>query len=229
MTATRVPSGIHGLDDLVGGGFPASRAVLIRGEAGAGKTAFALHFLMEGVRRGEAVALILADSTRPPINHRLAIALHESPLFTELQGRRSADARQLASDVTRQVRHLGVKRIVIDDAVALVGSDVPADGIEDFLRSLVLALEDNLGCTILMTARIGDDAQPSPAAEILGRLVSGVIEVRGRPTDRWLQIRKMRGAPSALEPYFVGGLSAPRSLSANEPNPSACATLSRAV
>lgn len=226
--STRTPSGVHGLDDLIGGGLPSKRAVLISGDQGAGKTAFGLHFLMEGARRAERVALITADSTRAPISHRISIALHASPYFTELLGRRSGDPRQSASDLTRQVRHLGATRLVIDDVPALIGSDVPPHGVEDFLRSLLTSLEDNLGCTILMTARTVAGAPGSPAELIAERLASGVIVLTGGSTDRWIHVRKMRGAPSALAPYFVGGLSAPRSLSASEPKPSACA-LSRAV
>jgi len=226
---TRVPSGIHGLDERIGGGFPAGRASLIRGDAGAGKTAFGLHFLMEGVRRREAVVLISADGTRPPVNHRLILALSASPLFVERRGRHSADARQLTSDLTREVRHLNAARVVIDDVLALVGREVPADQVDDFLRSLIASFEDNLGCTILLTTRTVDGRHPAPAGGAVERLSSGVIELRGVPTDRWIQVRKMRGAPADLDPYFVGGLSAPRNLSASEPNPPASAPFSRAV
>jgi circadian clock protein KaiC len=228
MTA-RVTSGIHGLDERIGGGFPAGRAVLVHGDAGAGKTAFGLHYLMEGVRRGESAMLISADSTHPPAPHRLTIALGQSPLFAERRGRHSPDPRQIASDLTREVRHFGATRLVIDDVVALGGRDVGEDQADDFMRSLIASFEDNLGCTLLLTARTVDGRHASAAGAAVERLCSGVIELTGAPTDRWVRVRKMRGAPADLNPYFVGGLSAPRSLSASEPNPSACATFSRAV
>jgi KaiC/GvpD/RAD55 family RecA-like ATPase len=227
--ADRVPSGVHGLDERIGGGFPEGRATLISGDAGAGKTTLGLHFLMEGVRRDETSMLISADGTRPPVIHRLTIALGASPRFTELRGRNSDDVRQLASDLTREVRHLDARRVVVDDFPALVGRSVPADRVEDFVRSLLASFEDNLGCTMLLTARTSNGTHASPAGSVAERLSAGVIEVRGAPADRWLQVRKMRGAPALLDPYFVGGLSAPRNLSASEPKPSACATFSRAV
>jgi circadian clock protein KaiC len=225
----RVTSGVHGLDERIGGGFPAGRAVLVQGDAGAGKTAFGLHYLMEGVRRGERAMLIDADGTRPPVSHRLTIALGQSPLFAERRGRHSADPRQVASDLTREVRHFNARRLVIDDVVSLVGRDVGSDQVDDYLRSLFASLEDNLGCTIVVTARTVDGRHASPAGTSVERLCAGVIELTGGLTDRWVRVRKMRGAPADLDPYFVGGLSAPRSLSASEPNPSACATFSRAV
>jgi circadian clock protein KaiC len=226
---TRVPSGVHGLDERIGGGFPAGRAILIRGDAGAGKSAFGLHFLMEGVRRGEPSMLVDADGTRPPVIHRLTIALAASPLFTERRGRPSADPRQLASDLAREVRHFNARRVVIDDVLALVGREVRGDQVDDFLRSVLASLEDNLGCTVLLTTRTVDGKHPSPAGASAERLCAGSIELTGTAADRWVQVRKMRGAPADLDPYFVGGLSAPRCLSASEPKPSELAAFSRAV
>lgn len=48
-----VPTGIPGLDAMLGGGLPKRSVVLVRGGPGAGKTTLALQFLFEGVRRGE--------------------------------------------------------------------------------------------------------------------------------------------------------------------------------
>lgn len=49
----RAATGIEGLDDILGGGFPVHRMYLIEGDPGAGKTTLALQFLLEGVRKGE--------------------------------------------------------------------------------------------------------------------------------------------------------------------------------
>src|SRR2546426_10741350 len=44
----RVPTGIKGLDELLGGGFPDGRCILIVGSPGSGKTTFALQYLYHG-------------------------------------------------------------------------------------------------------------------------------------------------------------------------------------
>src|SRR3954464_5832438 len=49
----RILSGIKGLDDILGGGFPKNHLYLVEGRPGTGKTTLALQFLLEGVRRGE--------------------------------------------------------------------------------------------------------------------------------------------------------------------------------
>ena len=50
----RISSGVSGLDKLVEGGFKTGSINLICGGAGSGKTTFAIQFLMEGLRKGEA-------------------------------------------------------------------------------------------------------------------------------------------------------------------------------
>ena len=58
----RCPTGIAGLDEVLGGGFVPQRAYLVRGGPGTGKTTLGLHFLREGVRRGESALLITLES-----------------------------------------------------------------------------------------------------------------------------------------------------------------------
>jgi circadian clock protein KaiC len=49
----RLSTGVAGLDDILGGGFPSQHLYLIEGDPGTGKTTIALHFLLEGVKKGE--------------------------------------------------------------------------------------------------------------------------------------------------------------------------------
>lgn len=60
----RCPTGIEGLDDILGGGLPREAFYLIQGDPGAGKTTLAMQFLLEGVRRGEKVFYITLSETK---------------------------------------------------------------------------------------------------------------------------------------------------------------------
>lgn len=51
--ATRLPTGVAGLDELLLGGIPRGRSIMLSGVSGSGKTTLALQFLIEGARRGE--------------------------------------------------------------------------------------------------------------------------------------------------------------------------------
>jgi KaiC/GvpD/RAD55 family RecA-like ATPase len=45
----RCPSGIPGLDELIQGGFPRRRSILLSGASGSGKTTFAVQYLYKGI------------------------------------------------------------------------------------------------------------------------------------------------------------------------------------
>ncbi len=51
MKSEHVPSGIPGLDELLGGGYPRGRVILVTGGPGSGKTLMAMQFLLDGVNR----------------------------------------------------------------------------------------------------------------------------------------------------------------------------------
>lgn len=57
-TLARCSSGCRGLDDVLGGGFPAGHFYLVEGEPGTGKTTLALQFVAEGVEQGERVLYV---------------------------------------------------------------------------------------------------------------------------------------------------------------------------
>lgn len=44
----KAPTGVKGLDEITGGGFPRGRPTLLCGGAGAGKTLLAMEFLVRG-------------------------------------------------------------------------------------------------------------------------------------------------------------------------------------
>src|SRR5881397_490997 len=48
-----VPTGVDGLDEMLGGGVPRGHVVTLLGSFGTGKTTFALQFIMQGLINGE--------------------------------------------------------------------------------------------------------------------------------------------------------------------------------
>ncbi len=67
MKRELAPTGIQGLDDVLGGGLTQNRIYLVMGDPGVGKTTVGLHFLLEGARRGEKVLYIALSETREEI------------------------------------------------------------------------------------------------------------------------------------------------------------------
>ncbi|HEY2131683.1 MAG TPA: ATPase domain-containing protein [Acetobacteraceae bacterium] len=70
----RVSTGIAGLDDILGGGFPANRLYLIEGAPGTGKTTLALQFLLAGRECGERGLYVTLSESEEEL--RLAAATH---------------------------------------------------------------------------------------------------------------------------------------------------------
>lgn len=61
----RISTGVAGLDDILGGGFPQGHLYLVDGNPGTGKTTLGMQFLREGAARGEAVLYVtLSESER---------------------------------------------------------------------------------------------------------------------------------------------------------------------
>ena len=58
----RVKFGVAGLDKMLNGGLMQGKTYLLVGDTGAGKTILALHFLLEGLKRGENCLYIAVDS-----------------------------------------------------------------------------------------------------------------------------------------------------------------------
>jgi circadian clock protein KaiC len=59
----RVSTGVPGLDEVLGGGFPTGHMYMVEGESGAGKTTLGLQFLLNGRDRGEPTLWITLSET----------------------------------------------------------------------------------------------------------------------------------------------------------------------
>jgi KaiC/GvpD/RAD55 family RecA-like ATPase len=60
-----VPTGVEGLDELIGGGFPRGRVILVLGGPGTGKTILATQFLYKGISQyGENGIFVSLDESQ---------------------------------------------------------------------------------------------------------------------------------------------------------------------
>lgn len=225
MALERASTGLAGLDDLIEGGFPANRVILVRGQAGTGKTTLGLQFLMEGVERSEPGVLVSVDQKPQHVIEEAAqfgwdlaeasargmlSVLDASRYFSAARDKGRFDPRQVASDLTGQARHIGAKRMVIDSLTALVpdGSD---SEVHEFLRSLFFSLEDSLGCTVVVTFWNPGAPPYSHAWTVAEFMASGVLDLQtvkaGDRIGRVLVVRKMRGTETvAVErPFEIRG------------------------
>jgi len=63
-TLEKVPSGSDVLDELLVGGLPANRTVLLTGGPGTGKTTFGMQFLQRGLKAGDSCLYVSTEQTQ---------------------------------------------------------------------------------------------------------------------------------------------------------------------
>jgi KaiC/GvpD/RAD55 family RecA-like ATPase len=177
----RVPTGISGLDELIGGGLLKGSAYLVAGEPGAGKTIFGCQFLVKGIELyGENGVLVTLEE--PPYsiarNAKLSFGWDMAKLMSQDRLRivDASIARPVSisnslptkvkpftlsnflaedfySEIQEAIQEINASRVVIDP-ITVLGSHFkePFDVRKEiFGLSRVL---DKMGCTSLLASEI---------------------------------------------------------------------------
>jgi circadian clock protein KaiC len=120
----RIPSGIKGLDPLIGGGFEKGSTILLSGGAGTGKTTFAMQFLYHGAKDyGDPGLMISFEETRESLYRHMHsygwnfFELEKKGLFKVLEFRPHQVEKIMeegGGPIKDTIDSMGVKRLVID-------------------------------------------------------------------------------------------------------------------
>ena len=209
----RVPLGVPGLDEMLGGGLPRGYSLLVAGPSGSGKSILAASFLAEGARHGESG--VMAAFEQHPNRSR-------NPVLVDLIGSGRValiDSREpdLSIDeivllILDEVQRRQAGRVVLDSLSGFELALAPtfqADFRESLLR-LVSALA-RAGVTVLMTSELEDrytDLRFSPygAAFLTDAIiVQRYIEVDSRLL-RVMAVVKVRASDQSneLREYTIG-------------------------
>ena len=158
--AERLTTGVRGLDDLLSGGFPHGSGTVVQGASGTGKTLFGLHFLMEGVRRGERTALFTLEETPDQLRKiaggfaaDLAAMEARGDLLLKYSSPVELSTDRFLNEVRDHVARTGARRVVLDSLTSLA-LGAPS---ESRFKELVYALTKHLrmvGASVLMTMEI---------------------------------------------------------------------------
>jgi len=210
----RVPTGIHGLDGLIGGGFEKGKAYLVTGETGTGKTIFSLQFLLHGISLGEPGIYATMDQ-KPDhiiedaaslgwdieryINSEEFIFLDATPQVKSKSD--SFSYMSFFSELKSYTRVLGGRRVVLDPIVPFLTASNKYIEIRENIRKVVTTLEENK-CTTLITTEIPPGSQSLSMLGVEELFVHGIIvlglQKQTNSYVRTLLVRKMRGTPINL-------------------------------
>jgi circadian clock protein KaiC len=149
--ATRVSTGVPGLDALVNGGYFLGSTTVVGGISGAGKSVMALHYLAEGARLGERSLLLTLDEQIPQVLRNAAsIGIDLQPAIDSGVVRLYYDAPQeLEIDphfykIEKIIQEFKPRRVVID-SLATYGSALGTQGrvFRDFFHALIALMKEH--------------------------------------------------------------------------------------
>ncbi len=230
MILERCPSGIPGFDDLCEGGFIRDRTYLVSGVSGAGKTIFALQFLVNGAKEYNEPGIYIATEERPQ-----GIREHASTLGWDLEKLedenmlalvdatstkiglpsdekyvdiRPFDTRSLLDQVISIQDEIGARRAVVDSttSIGFMINDVPKFRIELLKISTTFEI---LGLTSILTCEIVEGSQAISRFGVENFVTEGTIVLRyersGNVRIRALEIVKMRGTKHSckIHPFEI--------------------------
>ncbi|MCE9531938.1 MAG: AAA family ATPase [Planctomycetes bacterium] len=158
----RLPCGVAGFDDMLGGGIPEGDSLLVAGPSGSGKSVFATQFIAEGLRRGEA-GIVAIFEERPEEYAGRAASLgmdfqkpqHDGKLTIIYLRPLDLSVDETMREILDAVARTGAKRVVIDSLAGFEMALAPSFR-TDFRESLyrMIGALTRTGVTIVTTVEV---------------------------------------------------------------------------
>ncbi len=201
----RVKSGIKGLDELIGNGFPLGSTILLGGGAGTGKTIFGLTYLYEGARKFNEPGLYITTEGNlkdlvwmmevfgwdlKPLQEANLLKIYKLNLHTSEDVERQIEEELKV--IAKLVKEMGCRRLVVDSTTALGIWITERGKMRHIIYSFTDALKD-LGCTTLLIAETKGRKTDFSAFGIEEFISDGIISLYFTPPHRSIFVRKMRG------------------------------------
>ena len=203
-----VPSGISGLDKLLGGGFMKGAMVLVAGNPGTGKTTLAAKFIYEGLRRGEpGIYVNFIEPRQDFYAHMESLGAHfgeyeKQGLFRYIEALTIADEDALAQqleDIIGIAMDMNAKRLVVDSITVMMqilGRNKAR--VRELLQNFFVNGLKPLGVTSILVAEhpygaqvVGEGVEEFVVDAVM---ILRTVLKRGKPL-RIMELRKVRWAP----------------------------------
>lgn len=210
-------TGIYGLDEITGGGLPQGRPTLVCGEAGCGKTIFAMEFIIHGAKMGEPGVFVSFEETVDDlkknfisINRDLNELINQNKISidyvyierSEIEETGDYDLEGLFIRLAYAIDSIGAKRVVLDTIESLFSGFSSEAVLRAELRRLFKWLK-NKGVTAVITGESGENTLTRYGLE---EYIADCVILLNNPvinkiTTRNLRIVKYRGSSHGTNEY----------------------------
>jgi circadian clock protein KaiC len=214
----KTPTGIQGLDEITGGGFPKGRPTLVCGNAGCGKTLFGVQFLIKGITEYNEPGIFMSfeetekdlilnveslgfDLKKLIADKQLKVD-HVHTERSEIEETGEYDLEALFIRLNYAIDSVGAKRVVLDTIESLFIGLNNAAVLRSEIRRLFQWLKEK-GVTAIIT---GERGQYTLTRQGLEEYVSDCVilldfRVIEQIATRRLRIIKYRGSAHGTNEY----------------------------
>ena len=227
--AERISTGIEKLDNLLNGGYPKHRIVLVSGTPGSGKTIVCFHYLSAGIKNGEKCLYLSTDErVESLISEAKEFGFDFQPAIDNQQAKfifLNTDSNSIHQQIEEEVSQGDYDRVILDSLSplaekpiwivnngnevvpqesAMTSTTIPLDSIQAtrlHLRKIISIFKDHQISTLL-TSEIPEGSKNLTRDSVTEFLADGIILLDMDPSmdRRKLMIRKMRKTKHTLKP-----------------------------
>lgn len=214
----KAPTGIHGFDEITGGGLPQGRPTLVCGDAGCGKTLFSMEFLVRGAMEFKEPGVFMAfEETEQELTtnvsslgydlddlvaRKLLLLDHVHVERSEIEETGEYDLEGLFIRLNSAIDSINAKRVVLDTVESLFAG-LPNEAIlRAELRRLFRWLKDK-GVTVIITGERGNGTYTRHGLEEYVSDCVVVLDHRvvNQTSTRRLRVVKYRGSAHGTNEY----------------------------
>jgi len=202
----RLPTGVPGLDDLLGGGLPEFSFNLLAGTPGSGKTTLA-HQIMFSLAAPDRRALFFTVLGEPPL--KMLRYQQQFPFFDVTKVNHSIKFVNLASDllegdfdrvlkrVADEVQNFSPSLVFVDSFRSVTQSakamNQGVSGLQYFVQQLGMQMTSWQATTFLIGEYLAPDSESSPVFTVADGIIWMSQLVHRDAMVRKIQVIKMRG------------------------------------
>lgn len=214
----KTPTGVDGLDEITGGGFPKGRPTLICGSAGCGKTVLAIQFLIKGITECNEPGVFMSfeESAKDLTQNVKSLGFDLEKLIvqkklkvdyvrverSEIQETGEYDLEGLFIRLNHAIDSIGAKRVVLDTIESLFSGLNNTAILRSEIRRLFQWLREK-GVTAIITGERGDTTLTRQGLEeyVSDCVILLDFRVIEQIATRRLRIVKYRGSTHGTNEY----------------------------